>query len=111
VPMPYQDSKRSCICMLGVSILPIREHLSSSRLLGGVGLLIISFFLCCPVMCLYVLSSVLGCLLRFPYKNDVRVVFASSCFYESACPIYVICVCFRIVVSNAYCVAFLFLFF
>jgi hypothetical protein len=67
-------------------------------------------FLCCPVMCLYVLSSVLGCLLRFPYKNDVQVVFASSCFYESACPIYVICVCFRIVVSNAYCVAFLILF-
>ena len=30
-------------------------------------------------MCLYVLSSVLWCPLRFPHKNDVRFVFISSC--------------------------------
>ena len=37
-------------------------------------------FLCCPIMYLYVLSSVLWCPLRFPHKNDVRFVFTSSCF-------------------------------
>jgi hypothetical protein len=30
-------------------------------------------FLCCPSKCLYVLSSVLWCPLRFPHKNDVRL--------------------------------------
>jgi hypothetical protein len=57
-----------------------------------------------PIMCLYVLSSVLWCPLRFPHKNDVRFVFISSAV---VCLIYVICVCLRIVVSNTYCVAFL----
>ena len=28
-----------------------------------------SFFLCCPIMCLYVLSFVLWCPLRFPHKT------------------------------------------
>jgi hypothetical protein len=37
-------------------------------------------FLCCPIMCLYLLSSVLWCRLRFPHKNDARFVFTSSCF-------------------------------
>jgi hypothetical protein len=37
-------------------------------------------------------------------KNDVRFVFISSCLWEGSCLIYVICVCFRIVVSNTYCV-------
>ena len=59
-------------------------------------------------MCLYILSSVLSCPLRFPHENDVRFVFTSSCLYESACLLYVICVCLRIVVSNTYCVVFLF---
>jgi hypothetical protein len=36
-------------------------------------------FLCCHIMCLYVLSSMLWCPLRFPRKLDVRVVFTSSC--------------------------------
>jgi len=30
----------------------------------------------CPIMCLYVLSSVLWCPLRFPHKTDVRFVLA-----------------------------------
>ena len=38
-------------------------------------LLIFFRFLCCPIICLYVLSSVLGCPLRFTHKNDVRFVF------------------------------------
>ena len=50
-------------------------------------------FLCCPIMCLYVLDSVLWCPLRFPHKNDVWLVFTSSCLREGACLIYVISVC------------------
>ena len=42
-------------------------------------LLICLDFSCCPIMCLYVLSSVLSCPLRFPHRNDVRFVFTSSC--------------------------------
>jgi hypothetical protein len=60
-------------------------------------------FLCCPIMCLYVLSSVLWCLLRFPYKTDVKCVFTSSCLLAGVCNIYVICICLRIVLSNTYC--------
>ena len=55
-------------------------------------------------MCLYVLSSVLWYPLRFPHKNDALSVFTSSCL------IYVICVCLRRVVFNAYSVVFLFRF-
>ena len=67
-------------------------------------------FLCCPVMCIYVRISVLWCSLRFPHKNEVRFVSTSSCLYDASCLIYVICVHLRIVVSNAYCVVFLFCF-
>jgi hypothetical protein len=35
-----------------------------------------SLCLCCPIMCLYVLSSVLWCPLRFPHKNGVLFVFS-----------------------------------
>ena len=67
-------------------------------------------FACCPIICLYVPSSVLRCLLQFPHKNDVRFVFTSSCLQEGLCLIYFICVCLRIhvVVSNTYCAVFLF---
>jgi hypothetical protein len=30
-------------------------------------------FLCCSIVCPYVLSSVLWCSLRFPHKNDILV--------------------------------------
>ena len=42
------------------------------------------------------------------HKNDIQFVFTSSCLYEGSCLLYVICVCLRIVVSNTYCVVFLF---
>jgi hypothetical protein len=58
-------------------------------------------------MCLYVLSSVLWCPLRFPHEKDVRFVFTSSCSYEGSYLIYVIGVCLRNVVSNTHCVVFL----
>ena len=62
------------------------------------------FFLLSPIMGLYVLNFVLECQLRFPHKNYVRFVYASSCLLEGSCLIYVICVCLCIVVSNTYCV-------
>ena len=36
-------------------------------------------FLCSPIICIYVLISMLWCLLRSPHKNDVRFVFTPSC--------------------------------
>ena len=36
-------------------------------------------FFCCPIMCLYVLSSMFRCLMRLPHKNDVRCFSTSSC--------------------------------
>jgi hypothetical protein len=42
---------------------------------GGVRVADRSTFLCCPVMCLYVLSSMLW----FPYENNVRFGFTPSC--------------------------------
>ena len=75
----------------------------------------------CPIMCLYVLSSMVWCSLLFLYKNDVRFVFVwglmsylrylclfGSSLYDGSCLIYVICVCLRVVMSNTYCVVFLF---
>ena len=41
-------------------------------------------------------------------KNDV---FISSCLQECSCLIFVICVCFHIMVSNTYCVVFVLFFF
>jgi hypothetical protein len=65
----------------------------------------------CSIMCIYVLSSVLlSCPLRFPHKDDVRFVFTSSCLWEDACLIYIICVCLRVLVFSTYCVVFFFFF-
>ena len=61
----------------------------------------------CPIMGLYVMSSWLWCPLWIPNKNDVRLVFTSSCLKENSCLIYVICVCLRKVVFNRYGVVFL----
>ena len=65
-------------------------------------------FLCCPIMCLYILNSMLWCPLIFQHKDEVQFVFISSCLQESSCLIYVICVWLHIVVSKAYCIVFLF---
>ena len=66
------------------------------------------------ILSIYVLTSVLWCPLRFPHKNDVRLVFTSLppvfCKEES-CLINVICVCLCIVESNTYYVVFLIYFF
>jgi hypothetical protein len=66
-------------------------------------------FLCCPIMCLYILSSVLWYPLRFPHASDVICV----CSVRRCLPLlvgglmsYVICACFPIVVLNIFCVVF-----
>ena len=56
----------------------------------------------------YALSSWLWYPLRFPYKNYVRFVFTSNFLCEISCLAYVVCICLRVVVSNTYCVVFLF---
>jgi len=63
------------------------------RVFGGVRFDHLFSFLCCPIMCPYVLSSVLWCPLRFPHKKVVLFVFTSSCLQEGSCLIYVVCVC------------------
>ena len=82
--------------------------LEHPRFLGGVVLLIFLVFLHCPILCLYVLSSMLWCPLRFPHKYDAQFVFTSRCL--CSCLICVDCVWLLIVVSNTFCIVFLFVF-
>ena len=71
-------------------------------------LIFFSFFiLLYLIMCLYVLSSLLSCPLRFPHKIYVWFFFTASSLWEGASLIYVICACLRTVVSNTYCAVFL----
>jgi hypothetical protein len=67
-------------------------------------------FLCCPIMCLYVLSYALWCPLRFPYKNDVQLTvrLCLQSFVGGLMSNLHYLFCLRIVVSNTYCVVFLF---
>ena len=46
-----------------------RVHEFTTGRLVGSELLTLYFFVCCPIMCLYVLSSLLWCPLRFPHKT------------------------------------------
>ena len=61
---------------------------------------------CYRFLCLYVLSSVLLCALRFPHEKDVRSVFTSCCLQEGS-GLYVICVCL-LTVLNIFCLLFSF---
>ena len=88
-------------------LLTCGKYFSPPVYLVGSVLLIFLVFFCCPIMCLYVLSSVLSCRLRFPHTNDVRFVVTCNCLKEGSCHSYAICICLRIVVSNTYCVVFL----
>ena len=82
-------------------------HISCNVLLSlfffvGSVLLIRLVFLCCPI---YVsLRS------EFRIENEVRFVFTSNCLQKGSFLIYVICVCLLMMVSNIYCVVFLFSF-
>ena len=53
---------------------------------------------CWPIMCLYVLCSVLWSPIRFPHKNDVRFVFTCSCMSY----LRYLCFSLHIVASNTY---------
>ena len=53
----------------------------AQEFLVGSVLLIWLVFLCCPIMCLYVLIYVLWC----PHTKDVRFVFTSSCLSYLCC--------------------------
>ena len=59
-----------------------------------------------PLICLH-LKTVLYSL---SHLNNVRFVFTSSCLWEGLCLIYIIYVCFGIMVSKTCCVVFLFCF-
>ena len=56
------------------------------RIFGGVSVAHLFNFLCCPIMCLYVLSSVLWCPLRFPpktmFNSSVKTMAYSSKAYD-----------------------------
>ena len=83
---------RSRIC------LPFASRWVHPRLFDGVRDAHLFSALCCPIICLYVLSSVLWCPLRFLHKNYLWFVFTSSCLWDGSSPIYVICACLRRVV-------------
>jgi hypothetical protein len=51
-------------------LLTFRKHRS---FFYGIRVVHLFSFLCCPLIFLYVLSSVLQCLLRFPHNKDVRL--------------------------------------
>jgi len=72
------------------------EEDASKLVFGGTCVAHRFSFVCGPIMCSYVLTSVLWCLLRFPHKHYVRFVFISSCLWECACRVYVVYVCLRI---------------
>jgi hypothetical protein len=83
-------------------LLTLREH----RFYGGSVLLIFLVLLCCPIMCLYVLSSVLSIMISHKKACSVRLCF--QLFVWGLISYLRFCVCLRIVVSNTCCVVFLF---
>jgi hypothetical protein len=89
------SSPRHLKCFMVGSVMLLRMMLTNSRLHGGVRDSHRSRFLCCCFMCLYAISSVLWCPLRFPHKYNVRFVFASSCLWRRSYLNYVVCVCLR----------------
>ena len=81
--------------------LPFASIWLHLRFFGGVRGAHLFSFVYCPIMRVYVLSSVLWCPLRFPHKKRCSVRHYPQLFV--GCLIYVICVCLPIVVFNTYC--------
>jgi hypothetical protein len=54
------------------------------------------YFLCCPIMRLYVLCFALWCQLRYPHKNDGPRLFVAGLMSFSV----LFCVCLLILMSN-----------
>jgi hypothetical protein len=86
------------------SCLPFTSTPVHPRYFGGVRVAHLLSFLCCLIMCLYVLSLVLWCPLRFPHET----MFGSSLplVVDRRDHIYAIGVCLCIVMSKTYCVVF-----
>ena len=83
-----------CGCLIrNMKYLPLPSTRVHPRCFHGVSVAHRFSVVCCPTICLYVLSSVLWWPLRFPHNNDVRFVFTFSCLLEGSGLIYVICVC------------------
>jgi len=62
------------------NFLPFASTSVHPRFFGGVRVAqLFLVFLCCPIMCLYVRSSMLWCSLCLPHKNYVRFVVTSCC--------------------------------
>ena len=68
-------------------LLTFHEQLGSPWSFRGI------YYFCGPIMCLYVLLSVLCCPydFRMDARGDVRFVFAPSCLWEASYFIYVVC--------------------
>jgi len=80
-------------------LLTFREHPSSPLVFWWGPCCSFFSFLSCPIMCLYILSSVLWCFIQFLHNNLQLFV--------GGLMAYLCCVCLHIVVSNTYCVMFL----
>jgi hypothetical protein len=82
----YGENILTLILWLYIWVYTLLEHLSSpSVFLVESWVANLFSFMCFPIMCLYVYSSLLWCPLWFPLKNDVRVIFTFSCLLEGSC--------------------------
>jgi hypothetical protein len=71
---------------------------------GGVRVPHIFSFLCCSIMCLYVLSSMLWCPIRFPHKKQCLVRLYPQVVCSRANVLFMLFVFVCLVLSNTYCV-------
>ena len=72
--------------------LTLREHTEfTSELLGRVCVPHLFSFLCCPITCPSVVSSVLWCPIRFPQQQQNLCLYLT--LFVVSCLIYLICVC------------------
>ena len=82
---------------------------SSSPVFWWVRVVHVFSFLCCPIICLYIVSSVLWSPCHFLIKTSQFGSFLPLVVCRRAHVLFT-CVCLRVMVSNTYCVVFLFCF-
>jgi hypothetical protein len=99
----------SCCFMRSRNCLPFASTWVHPRFPGGVRVALLFSCLCCPIVCLYILSSVLWCPLRFPHNTMFCSLLPPVVCRERIYHLRYI-VSLRIVVSNTYCDLFLFCF-
>jgi hypothetical protein len=94
-----------------------RAH-AFTPIFGRIRVVHLFWFLCCPMMCIYALSSVLWCPLRVPccdvgYEFHIQTMLGSSLppvICKAACLVFFIYAWLRILVPDTFCVVFLFCF-